>query len=103
MCGGLVTILVLISVGIQSVFVFKDEIINPDYKRKPTTFDFNYDKEVAVNLRTNMMAYTFGQSYDADEIFTYVRVVFQTQDQDLIPAVYCSDFFADEIAAEANG
>lgn len=48
-----------------------------------------------------MIAYHFGADYGL-EIFSYIRIVFK-HGLETIPAINCTDFFADEIAAEADG
>ena len=50
-----------------------------------------------------MMAYALDSYPDPEEAFEYVRIVFHYGDGTNIPAIFCKDFYAEEIQAEASG
>jgi hypothetical protein len=41
-CGGLVTILIVIGVSIESVFTYLDVYRRPEYNQLPITYDYDY-------------------------------------------------------------
>lgn len=86
--GGTVTILVVLGVLIQSVFALLELLRNPSYNQFPTTYNYEYSKEIDLDLRTNMMAYAFHTYFGADYAFQYLRVAFYS-DGSYIPAVLC--------------
>ena len=52
------------------------------------------------------MAYAFDYVYsdEVEDIFKYLRIVFTINDlPSVFPAIYCKDYFAEEIQAEASG
>ena len=101
--GGAATILVVLGVLIQSIFAFHDQYVLPNYNQFPTTYDYGYSKQfIDFDLRANMMAYAF-ESLTSQDALRYFRVVFFDGDGSTIPAIFCKDFFAEEIQAEANG
>ncbi len=100
--GGSVTILVVLGVLIQSVFALLELLRNPSYNQFPTTYNYEYSKEIHLDFKTNMMAYAFHTFFGAEYAFQYLRVAFYSNGS-YIPAVLCQDYFADQILAEANG
>ena len=57
-CGGLVTILVMLAVFTQSSLTLYQELQNPQYTTFPTIFDYDYNKTIELDLRKNMVAYS---------------------------------------------
>ncbi len=101
MCGGLVTILLVIGIFTQACYTFVNDYSSPQFNQYPSLFDFNNRQNINVDFKTNMVAYSVDQGED---IFSYVRFIFKdVEGGDVIPAVLCSEYFADEIAAEADG
>ena len=101
--GGAATILVVLTVLVQSVFVFHDQYVYPNYNQYPTTYDYGYTKQINdFDLRQNMMAYSL-QSLIQISAFEYLRITFYDGDGVNIPAIFCKEYFAEEIQAEASG
>ena len=67
--GGTVTILVALGVLVQSVFALEELLINPSYNQFPTTYNYEYSKEIDLDLKTNMMAYAFHSLFGAEYPF----------------------------------
>ena len=92
---------------IQSAFAFLQLYKNPSYNQFPTTYDFDDSKQIEdFDLRTNMMAYSFYSIYGPLEVYKYFRVAFiegEGRFQETIPTILCSDYYAEEIQAEASG
>ena len=98
------TILVVLGVVLQAGFALKDTWTEPEYNQFPTTYDFDYDHTIELDLSTNMVAYKlfiFNEVTTTNEAYSYLRVVFMDQLKK-VPAVFCKDYFAAEIEAEAS-
>ena len=84
---------------VQSVFTFLDLSRNPTYDQLPTTYDYVYEKEFDINVKTNMMAYSISSVVSADYSFKYVRFYFLDGNNTVVNAVLCKDYYAAEIQA----
>ena len=74
--GGMATILVVLGVLVESVFVFRDQYLHPNYNQYPTTHDYGYEKQINdFDFRANMMAYSL-KSNDTIDAFRYLRIRF---------------------------
>ena len=102
--GGLVSILtvgIIIAYGCREMF---KEYYNPVYNQLPTTFDFNYKKTIDMDWRRNMVSYQIYSKELLAHPLQILRPVFRPANIGyVIPAVYCYEYYADEIAAEKNG
>lgn len=104
-CGGLVSILVVLGVVIESCFTLRGLIKEPNYNQYPTTFDYDYDRNITLNLVENMVSYKLLSKFKVSgqkDLYGSLRVVFADENGS-VPTVYCTDFFAKQIAAEASG
>ena len=79
-----------------------DLYLHPVYNSYPVTLDFEYNKTVRVDLHANMPSYWIVGPENQNPLQN-IRVVFQTPNLDVVPAVYCVDYYAEEIAAEQSG
>ena len=102
-CGGLVSIITCASVFVYGLLRVLDLYCNPEYNSYPVTVDFDYDKVIKVDWQKNMPSYQLlSPDYDSNPLET-LRVVFIDHDREIVPAVYCSEYFDKQIAAEQSG
>ena len=78
---------------------------NPGYNSFPTTYDYKSNRTIEMNQRQNMVSYFIEGEYEQNPL-ELLRMVFYAHGDDItyvIPAMYCTDYFAEEIAAENSG
>ena len=99
--GGIVSLImvtILLGYGGYRVYQLYE---NPEYYSMPSTYDFKSDRTIELDLRKNMVSYKL-MSED-DNPLESLRIVFWSDFDTVIPAIYCSDYYATEIAAEKSG
>ena len=76
--GGAATILVVLGVLVQSMFAFRETYTNPSYNKFPTTYNYEYSKQINdFDIQTNMMAYSiYFHGPPPEEPFSYFRLLF---------------------------
>ena len=99
MIGGLVSIITCFTVSVYVMKQMHDQYYHPVYNSYPATYNFEYDKTIQLHLNSNMPSYLL-QRYGANPLETLRVVFFDYYNMKYVPAVYCSDYYADEIAAE---
>ena len=76
---------------------------DPVYNEFPTTYDYQSNRTIQMNWRQNMVSYRLTGPYDLNPL-KLLRMVFENGlTRETIPAVFCTDYYAEEIAAEKNG
>ena len=101
--GGLVSIVIGTFTLVYGTLQMYTLFYHPVYNQLPPEYDYDYNKNIEVDWSLNMVSYMLIDPNLNDPLET-LRVVFQPEQitNDVIPAVYCKDYYADEIAAEKN-
>ena len=96
-CGGIVSIFTLSILIVYGALKMYSLYYDPVYNQIPPVLDYAANKTIEMPWEKNMVSYRIrGPSSNPAET---LRVLFYDQ-VEIIPAVYCSDYYADEIAAE---
>ena len=86
-------------IAVYGLVQIQDLYFHPVYNSYPTTYDYDYASTFKINLRENMVSYLL-TSDDFSNPLKTLRVVFKSSFLKSVPAVYCQEYFAEEIAAE---
>ena len=105
-CGGFITLLITVGLSLFIGWQLEVELLQPEFFTLPPAHSSNSTLSFQQN-GDSMIAYLVygGNSTDQSDLNRYLRVTFfeQTNVTTSIPAVYCKDLFAVEIANEKRG
>ena len=99
-CASILTCFGVVAYGYQHVL---DLYFHPKYSQYPVTYDYDYGQTILWDLQKNMPSYQI-RSPSIDNPLETLRVLFfDMNTHELVPSVYCEDYYAEKIAAELSG
>ena len=81
----------------------QDLYSDPVYNSLPVTYNFDYEKTIEWDLKENMPSYQLKGPNNINPLESLRVNFFDGYTGKVVPAVYCTDYYAKEIAAEQSG
>ena len=95
--GGCITILVVLTITIGALIRLHSLIADPEFINYPEKLNFESKQKFELDTQTNMVSLMIKDNYEKQKFINKnLRIVFfKDRIPKIVPAVYCTDLFAD--------